>query len=201
MTDTRERLLDGFAEQLLERGYRGTSLEALAKAVDIRRPSLYHHFPGGKEQLYTEVALRMIEEDADRLAAALAVSDQLRPRLQALALLHADDPRKQALDQRIYDATRYVSDETRTLVSTRYVDGLLVPVNRMMAAAVKAGELRDLDPSFLTSTFFGLAGAVPGIPDDVGMPPSKRGPRRQTAEQAATAVVDIFLKGAGMLDG
>lgn len=193
---TRELILDGFADQLLESGYRGVSLKTIADAVGIQRPSLYHHFPEGKEQIYSEVALRMIDADAARVQTALATPGGLSERLRALALLHADDPRKVALDQRIYDATRYVGDDTRTIVSTRYVDGLLAPIQAMMADAVAAGELRALEPAFLTSTFFGMAQVVQGIPEDVAMPPDKRGGPRPTATDLADRVVELFLNGA-----
>ena len=194
--DTRERLLDGFEGQLLDSGYLGISTARLAAEVGIRRPSLYHHFPAGKEQLFSEVALRMIATDAQRVSGALAAPGGLRARLVALAMLHATDPRRSALEQRIYDATRHVSDETRTLVSTRYVEDLLAPVSALRRAAVDAGELRDLDPDFLMNAFFGMASAVQGIPDDVGMPPDERGPRRRTARAAAEQAVDVFLAGA-----
>ncbi|MDX2342420.1 MAG: TetR/AcrR family transcriptional regulator [Acidimicrobiia bacterium] len=194
--NTREQILDGFADQLLESGYRGVSLKTITEAIGIQRPSLYHHFPEGKEQIYAEVALRMIETDAARVHEALSASGELTVRLKSLALLHTDDSRKVALDQRIYDATRYVSDETRTVVSTRYVDGLLAPVNAMMADAVAAGELRDLEPEFLTSTFFGMAQVVQGIPEDVAMPPDKRGGPRAIASDIAAEVVELFLSGA-----
>jgi AcrR family transcriptional regulator len=194
--NTRNKILDGFADQLLEWGYRGVSLRHVTDAVGIQRPSLYHHFPKGKEQLYTEVALRMIEADVSRLQEALATPGGLRDILRALALLHTDDPRKVALDQRIYDATRYVSDKTRTAVSTRYVEGLLQPVETLMAEAVASGELRDIDPGLLTSTFFGMTNAVQGIPEDVGMPPNERETSRLSDEQVATQAVDLFLNGA-----
>lgn len=193
---TRDRLLDGFEAQLLEAGYLGISTAALAAQVGIRRPSLYHHFPAGKEQLFSEVALRMIATDAQRVRDALAEPGGLRARLVALAMLHATDPRRSALEQRIYDATRHVSDETRTLVSTRYVEDLLAPVSESIRDAVAAGELRDLDPDFLMNAFFGMASAVQGIPEDVGMPPDKRGPRKRTARAAAEQAVEVFLTGA-----
>lgn len=196
---TREQILDGFADQLLDLGYSGISLQAITDAAGIKRPSLYHHFPDGKEQIYAEVALRMIDADIDRLESALAANEGLRDRLVALAMLHDGDARKAALDQRLYDATRYVSDETRTLVSTRYVEGLLVPVRDLMAAAVGAGELRDIDPELLMQSFFGMAGAAQGIPEDVGMPVAERsgGPRPPQTVLAAQ-VVDLFLDGASV---
>ncbi len=194
--NTQEQILDGFADQLLESGYRGISLQRLADSIGIQRPSIYHHFPGGKEELFIAVALRMIDADAARVQEALATPGGLRPRLVALALLHSDDPRKVALDQRIYDTTRYVDDETRTLVSTRYVEGLLQPVNTFMAEAIAAGELRDLDPGFLTTTFFGMTEVVQGIPEDVAMPPEHRGDSRPPVAEIAVQVVDLFLDGA-----
>jgi AcrR family transcriptional regulator len=193
---TREQILQGFTDQLLDVGYRGISLQSITDAVGIKRPSLYHHFPDGKEQIYTEVALRMIDDDAARVAAALADHRDLKGRLVALALLHTDDARKAALDQRIYDATRYVGDETRTLVSTRYVEGLLSPVTDMMRQAVSRGELRPIEPDLLMQTFFGMTGAVQDIPEDVGMPPDRRG-SRSPALDMAEKVVDLFLRGAG----
>ena len=193
---TRERILDGFAEQLLEVGYRGISLQAITDAVGIKRPSMYHHFPGGKEEIYAEVAQRMIDADAALVAAALSDHEKLEDRLAALALIHTDDPRKAAFDQRLFDATRYVSDETRTVVSTNYVNGLLAPVRSMMADAISAGELREEDPGLLMEAFFGMASAVPALPDDVGMPPDKRGGQRPAKTEMAARVVALFLEGA-----
>jgi AcrR family transcriptional regulator len=46
-TDTRTRAMSVYAAH----GYRGTSLEAVAREVGVRKPTLYHHLPGGKETL------------------------------------------------------------------------------------------------------------------------------------------------------
>lgn len=70
-TDTRERIPAGFTDQLLEHGYLGISLDRITAAIGIRRPSLYYHVPDGKEQIYTEVALRMIERASQRVATAV----------------------------------------------------------------------------------------------------------------------------------
>ena len=65
-----------------------------------------------------------------------------------------------------------------------------------MAAAVAAGQLRNEDPQLLMETFFGMAGAVQGIPDDVAMPPDKRGGSRPSVDEMARRVVALFLEGA-----
>jgi AcrR family transcriptional regulator len=64
----RERMIGGAAELLSRRGLRGTSFSELLDATGAPRGSIYHHFPGGKEELVGET-VRMI---GDRLLRAMA---------------------------------------------------------------------------------------------------------------------------------
>jgi len=53
-SDTRERILDASAELLRRNGYTGTGMKQVAEASGAPFGSVYHHFPGGKEQLGAE---------------------------------------------------------------------------------------------------------------------------------------------------
>src|SRR5438874_7484607 len=55
---TRERIVDATAECFRRQGYMGTGLKQIAADADAAFGSLYHFFPGGKEELGAEVIRR-----------------------------------------------------------------------------------------------------------------------------------------------
>ncbi|MFF5177134.1 TetR/AcrR family transcriptional regulator [Micromonospora sp. NPDC000316] len=180
MADTRSQIVDAFSEQLAVVGYQGVSLVGVARAVGIQKPSIYHHFPGGKEELYSAVALRFVEQLRARIAAALATEGPLEERLRALAVVSAEHPtRAISFEQRVYDALDLVSEETRTDVSERYVSGVLNPVVGLFREAVEAGDVSG-DPWLLMNAFLHLARAIDLMNEPEG----------------STQLVALFLDGA-----
>jgi AcrR family transcriptional regulator len=55
VTSTRERILETTAELFRRRGYTGTGLKQIVAEANAPFGSIYHFFPGGKEQLGSEV--------------------------------------------------------------------------------------------------------------------------------------------------
>ncbi|GAA4625217.1 TetR/AcrR family transcriptional regulator [Actinoallomurus vinaceus] len=53
-SDARERMIRSAAYLFRERGYSGTAFSDVIKHSGAPRGSIYHHFPGGKEQLAEE---------------------------------------------------------------------------------------------------------------------------------------------------
>ena len=51
MTETRERIIDASAELLRRQGYAATGVKQIVAAAQAPFGSIYHHFPGGKEEL------------------------------------------------------------------------------------------------------------------------------------------------------
>jgi AcrR family transcriptional regulator len=55
MTKTKERIVEASAELFRRQGYTGTGLKQIMAMAEAQFGSLYHFFPGGKEELGVEV--------------------------------------------------------------------------------------------------------------------------------------------------
>lgn len=69
---TKERLIAAAMSLFQAKGYHGVAISDILEATDLPKGSLYHHFPGGKEELAI-AAVGFIAEEVDaRLAAEFA---------------------------------------------------------------------------------------------------------------------------------
>jgi TetR/AcrR family transcriptional repressor of lmrAB and yxaGH operons len=78
--ETRRRLIDAARTLVEAKGYHGTGLNEVLAVARAPRGSLYHHFPGGKDQLVGEalvVAGKEIDGIVEELAATAPTSRDL----------------------------------------------------------------------------------------------------------------------------
>jgi AcrR family transcriptional regulator len=66
-SESRTKLLNLLSEVFRSRGYEGATLAQLARAAGLGKASLYHHFPGGKSEMASEV-LKACASELDRRA-------------------------------------------------------------------------------------------------------------------------------------
>jgi AcrR family transcriptional regulator len=66
---TRSALVGSAIEAFAERGYASTSLDAIASAARVTKGALYHHFPGGKKELFGAAFQEMERQVHERLMA------------------------------------------------------------------------------------------------------------------------------------
>lgn len=150
---TRERILDATAELLRIRGYPGTGMKQVVAQAGAPLGSVYHFFPGGKEQLaaetleragafYHDLVLAVFDGEDDVVAGTRAIFDGAAEVLRqsgyedacpiatvALEVASTSEPLRRAAD-RVFESW------LRTLTS-RFVDAGMGPaVARSTAIAV-----------------------------------------------------------------
>jgi TetR/AcrR family transcriptional repressor of lmrAB and yxaGH operons len=86
---SRERLLDSAVDLLQRQGYHGTGLNELLERSEAPRGSLYHYFPGGKEQIGAEAIALAGEQVAAAVAHLLRAKSSVADSVEALASLLA----------------------------------------------------------------------------------------------------------------
>lgn len=135
------------AERLFrEYGYNAVSLAHIAQAAGIRKPSLYHHFPGGKEQLFVDVQLAVFRRVRERVLAARAeAATSLNDRIAAvLRALIAEEP-LHLLSMMHHDMPE-MSEENRRLLSEASYNAVIGPIVEIVEAGIASGEARALNP-------------------------------------------------------
>lgn len=85
---TRDRILDASTELFCRQGMAGTGLKAIVAAADAPFGSLYHHFPGGKDELVAETIRRAGAAYQERVAAVLTSTPDPEEAVR-VAFLHA----------------------------------------------------------------------------------------------------------------
>lgn len=68
---SRERLLTMAEKLFSQKGYHSVTLRDIAAETGIRQASLYHHAPGGKEELFIEVMERIFDRHQNGLNEAM----------------------------------------------------------------------------------------------------------------------------------
>ncbi len=76
---TRHRLLRAAAQEIARHGFKGATLRGVAARADIRAASIFHYFPGGKEELGLAMLEHIMETIATRMTPTLDEGTSLAP--------------------------------------------------------------------------------------------------------------------------
>jgi AcrR family transcriptional regulator len=183
---TRERVI-GAAERLWsERGVRGASLEDIARAADVTKPTVYYYFEN-KSALFTAVVCNALDEHGEGLRTAASRGARARDRLaSALAFLIAarcSGPRL------LRDGGVALTVDQTGQARTAFFRNFFAPLQAILDEGVRAGELRQLDTAFATQLLLNVIDAW-----------TRREPLPggRTPQQLAADIVGLVVDGIGM---
>jgi len=153
--DTRQALVDTGLEVFAEKGYFGTSLRDIARAVGVRESALYHYFPS-KEALFEAV---LVERPGGRFVADELLEVPLEDARAALTKLglgfitHFSKLREQKLYRILMSDGMRLASEGRINLVERFSAGAS-RLALLMGRLVREGHLRPAPPELLAMEFF-----------------------------------------------
>jgi AcrR family transcriptional regulator len=151
--ETYNHLLDLAERWFVERGYAEVSLRDIAKALGIKHASLYHHVPGGKQQLYLAVMERMLNRYRKGIETTIGETPgDLREKMRAIA--------SWLLQQRPFDEHRmrrldlpHLEPEHQRSLSFLSFRSFQQPMRDVLLIAREKGEI-DVDNIDLAAVMF-----------------------------------------------
>lgn len=149
----RERVLQTAEAIFGERGYAGVTMRDIADALKMRQASLYHHMPGGKQQLFLEVLDRTLGRHTAGLEGALASERELRDQLRAVAHYLLGQPPIN-ISRLFRTDVPALGGEHGQAMAAQIAHALFKPLQRAIEAAYQRGEIRIVNAFVASVTFF-----------------------------------------------
>jgi len=164
-TEARERVLDAAERLFAKRGYAAVTLRDIAAEVGIRHTSLYHHVPGGKEELFVEVTRRNLQRHRQGLTQAIAQAEpNVRSQLYAAA--------EWLLSQSPMDLIRFTYSDLPSIdpvhahhLSKMTFESMILPILAVLEQAQQRGEIEHHNPGLIAGGLLGMIESLHAVPD------------------------------------
>lgn len=132
------------AELMVQRGYAGTSMGDLAKAVGMTKAGLYHHIRSKQDMLFQILQHAMDGLDREVIVPAKHLSDP-EARLREMIRLHVRGLFDHGLEFALLFPVRRHLESAQQQVICHRVDNYLGMLREAMQELDDEGKLRDLD--------------------------------------------------------
>lgn len=164
--DTKKMILKKALELFSESGYDAVSVGEIARAVGIKAPSLYNHFPSKQaifdaiveetskefEKNTDEVAIHVQNSARDVTVFSEITEDDLVEKVHQIFNISLHDENI-ALFRKMMTIEQFRSDELSKLYSERYVERIVAYHAGIFKSLIAAGELKKEDPYTLAMMY------------------------------------------------
>ncbi len=178
LEDTKATILEKALELFSENGYDAVSVDQIAKAVGIKAPSLYNHFPGKRAifDAIVEKTARQYEDYTDEINIHVQALSQDLGLFSKISEEHLAEKMRQIFDfslhnrairqfRRMMTIEQFRSPELSALYSERYVDRMIAYHAGIFRYLAQNGELCAEDPEQLALMYVSPVLTLLGICD------------------------------------
>ena len=176
--DTKQKILDKALELFSTQGYDSVSVGEIAKAVGIKAPSLYNHFPGMQAifDAIVESTAAQYEADTDKIDIHVQNAKQDIPVFTEITADALFEKVRQIFEYSLHNETisrfrrmmtieQFRSPELAALYSRRYVERILRYHAGIFRALIASGEICAEDPDALAMMYVSPVLTLIGICD------------------------------------
>lgn len=160
--NTTARILAAARTLFLSRPYADVTTDMIARAADVTKGGLYHHFPS-KEQLYLSMMLGDLENKHRLFQGAVGMEGTCRERLARLTRNFLDLPDDESGLMRLVrrDINTFTGEDRERLVRA-YQRALPEQVEAIVRDGIRDGELAPTDARLLSWFYVALVEIVLG---------------------------------------
>ena len=176
--DTKQKILEKALELFSTQGYDSVSVGEIAKAVGIKAPSLYNHFPS-KQAIFDaimESTAAQYEADTDQINIHVQNAEQDIPVFTEISEDALFEKVRQIFEYSLHNEAisrfrcmmtleQFRSPELAALFSRRYVERVVDYHAGIFRALIAAGEIRAADPDTLAMMYVAPVLTLIGVCD------------------------------------
>lgn len=186
ISESFERVLNGAERLFSKKGYNAVTLRDIAEEIGIRHASLYHHIPGGKEELFIKVTERSLQRHRIGLTQAIEkAKPDIRSKLCAVADWLLSQP-PMDLIRMAYSDLPSINPKQAFRLSEMGFESLLMPIERALAQGKQQGEIEYLPGGPTSGAILGMIESLFAIPEFA---------LEKSRQKMAYDVIDTLLMG------
>lgn len=185
-SEARERVLIAAEMLFMQKGYEAVTVKDIAKQAGIHHASLYHHVPGGKEDLYVEVMTRNLERHQHALHQAIEDGmEDLRAQLYGVAKWLLSQPPMDMV-RLTYSDLPAINPAVAIELENRAYVALLLPIENILMQASVRGEIAHPHLANIAGAVLSAIEGLHAIPSDY---------LEVSRLDMAKELIDVFIRG------
>lgn len=194
VSEARERVIEAAERLFARKGYAAVTLRDIAGELGIKHASLYHHAPGGKEELYVEVMERTLKRHHTGMTQAISTAaPDIRSRLRAAADWLLSQP-PMDLVRLVYSDMPEINPDHARRLSEHAFETMITPIGRALEMAQRRGEVKAHNSGVVAGGLLGMLESLHAVPQEALTH------EHYNREGMAYELIDVMLNGIRATD-